>query len=105
MSARFGTVVFYSSARGFGFLHEISSNPSSRLPEWYFHVTSVVGRLVLKTGDPVQFELAKSARTGRDEAVNVHLVAGSSALSNAGGFTLNEIMQVDADVDADGGTR
>jgi cold shock CspA family protein len=64
-----GTVRWYS-AQGFGF---IDASASSDGEAYYFHITAVKNRSVLKTGDTVSFDPTQSPKGLR--AVNVRVQA------------------------------
>lgn len=59
-----GTVKFYSSKKGFGFIR-------SGDEEYFFHISNVTGRVILDKDDPVSFDVQTNERKQKIEAVNV----------------------------------
>lgn len=66
----FGEVTNYNPEKAYGYVRELRENGT----EQFFHLNSVCGRIVLKVGDLVTFEIAASQfKSGKTEAVNVQL--------------------------------
>jgi cold shock CspA family protein len=65
-----GEVTRYNSEKAYGYIRELGENGT----EQFFHLNSVVGRVALKVGSLVTFEIAASKfKSGKTEAVNVQL--------------------------------
>ena len=108
MITRTGIVKLYKDDRGFGFIREVSQNPSDRFPERYFHISNVSQQLALKPGDYVYFQLHQSVRfPDKYEAIDVRLTT-ANADTPAGALTLDEAKaahNTDAAVSTDEGSR
>jgi cold shock protein len=64
-----GTVKFYNSERGFGFL-----TPSDGTEEVFVHHSSIEGRVDLCQGDKVEFTVEPSRKPGKLEAKGVKVL-------------------------------
>lgn len=72
-----GTVKNWVEERGFGFVTPDNEN----LPDQFVHISHVeVGRTP-RQGDRVTFQIARSDRTGKDEAQNVRFTPGGAGAS------------------------
>ncbi len=73
---RSGVVTRYGS-RGFGFILDLGE-PQSRVEpsaEYFFHAVDVIGRVFLRAGDRVTFELGYAKHGSKSPvAIQVHLV-------------------------------
>lgn len=65
-----GTVKFYDSNRGYGFLAGDAGGA-----DMFVHVSQVADGITLREGDRVAFEVGTSERTGKSEARRVTIVA------------------------------
>jgi cold shock CspA family protein len=84
-----GEVVFYSGARGFGFIQEFRQDAEKRLRAYYFHINDVYQQLSLRAGDPVTLQTGISKRSGKPCALDVRLIRASV------GLNLVEIAKID----------
>lgn len=64
-------IIRWYSAQGFGFIDDPSGDTNGEA--YYFHITAVKNRTILKSGDSVLFDPTQSSRGLK--AVNVRAVA------------------------------
>jgi cold shock CspA family protein len=68
-----GEVKLYHRDRSWGFIQEIERN-DEHPTEQFFHINDVDGRLILRVGDVVTFEIGESkSRPGKTQALRVQL--------------------------------
>jgi cold shock CspA family protein len=68
-----GEVKLYHRDRSWGFIQEVARG-DEHPTEQFFHINDVDGRLILRVGDPVTFEIGESkSRPGKTQAIRVQL--------------------------------